>query len=120
MSLDPVSALLDAGKMIVSRIWPDPEQQAIEQRKLAELAQKGDLAELTAHIGLLTGQMDINKIEASSKSMFVAGWRPFVGWVCGFGVAWNFVIQPLLSWISFLFDFDLSGAPKLDIGDLMT
>lgn len=120
MTFDPISAVLDIGKMAISRIWPDPERQAAAQLKLSELAASGDIAKLNAEVQLLIGQMDINKIEASSKSLFVSGWRPFVGWVCGFGVAWNFVIQPLISWIAFLFDVDLMGAPRLDISDLMT
>ena len=120
MSFDPISAALDIGKMAISRIWPDPAQQADAHLKLAKLAQGGDLAGLQAEVQLLLGQMDINKIEAANKSLFVSGWRPFVGWVCGFGIAWNFIFQPLISWIAFLFDVDLKGAPQLDISDLMT
>jgi len=120
MSFDPISAALDIGKMAISRIWPDPAQQADAQLKLSKLAQDGDLAGLQAEVQLLLGQMDINKIEAASKSLFVSGWRPFIGWVCGFGIAWNFIFQPLISWIAFLFDVDLKGAPQLDISDLMT
>ena len=119
MSFDPISAALDVGKMAISRIWPDPTQQAEAQLKLSTLAQNGDLAGLNAEVKLLLGQMEINKIEAASKSVFVAGWRPFLGWVCGFGVAWHFILQPLISWISFLFDVDLKNAPQLDIGDLV-
>jgi|TARA_R110000823_G_scaffold231180_1_gene357911 hypothetical protein len=120
MSFDPISAALDIGKMAISRIWPDPAQQADAQLKLAKLAQDGNLAGLQAEVQLLVGQMSINKVEAASKSLFVSGWRPFVGWVCGFGIAWNFILQPLISWIAFLFDVDLKGAPQLDISDLMT
>tara|TARA_R110000850_G_C9639165_1_gene433088 strand:- start:40 stop:480 length:441 start_codon:yes stop_codon:yes gene_type:complete len=120
MSFDPISAALDIGKMAISRIWPDPAQQADAQLKLAKLAQDGNLAGLQAEVQLLVGQMSINKVEAASKSLFVSGWRPFVGWVCGFGIAWNFILQPLISWMAFLFDVDLKGAPQLDISDLMT
>lgn len=44
-------------------------------------------------------QAEINKIEAAHRSVFVAGWRPFIGWVCGLGFAWAFIIQPLLGWV---------------------
>lgn len=44
-------------------------------------------------------QAEINKIEASHRSVFVAGWRPFIGWVCGMGFFWAFIIQPLVIWI---------------------
>lgn len=100
MSIDPISALLDVGMMAINRIWPDPTKQAEEQRRLAELAQKGDLAELSAHVKLLSGQLEINKAEASHSSVFVAGWRPFVGWVCGFSLAYVAVIEPLMRFIA--------------------
>jgi hypothetical protein len=44
-------------------------------------------------------QAEINKIEAAHRSLFVAGWRPFIGWVCGFGFLWAFLGQPLFEWI---------------------
>ena len=43
-------------------------------------------------------QAAINKIEAGHRSIFVAGWRPFIGWTCGAGLAFAFVISPLLAW----------------------
>ena len=42
-------------------------------------------------------QAEINKIEASHKSVFVAGWRPFIGWVCGLGLLFAFIIGPLMA-----------------------
>jgi len=100
MSLDPITALFDVGMTVIKRVWPDPQQQAIEERKLLELKQSGDLAELNAHIKLLTGQLEINKIEASHKSIFVAGWRSFVGWVCGFALAYAAILEPLMRFIA--------------------
>tara|TARA_X000001382_G_scaffold1930_1_gene2330 strand:+ start:7933 stop:8319 length:387 start_codon:yes stop_codon:yes gene_type:complete len=44
---------------------------------------------------LAKGQLEVNKVEAASKSMFVAGWRPFIGWVCGIGFLSNFIIIPM-------------------------
>ena len=98
MSFDPISAIFDVGKTIIEKIWPDPVKQAEEIRKLAELSQKGDLAELNAHVQLLTGQMRINEKEAEHKSIFVAGWRPFVGWVGGIALGYQFILYPLMLW----------------------
>jgi len=98
MSIDPVTAILSTGKWAIERIWPDPVKQAEEQRKLAELAQNGDLAQLDAHVKLMLGQLEVNKSEAQHKSIFVAGWRPFIGWVGGLALAYQFVIYPLLIW----------------------
>jgi len=49
--------------------------------------------------GLRTGQMETNKVEASHKSIFVAGWRPFIGWVGGFALGYKFLFYPMLGWI---------------------
>jgi len=77
---------------------------------------------MTAMTSLVQGQLAINQKEAEHASIFVAGWRPAIGWICGAGLAWNFIIQPLISWGAFLVPGapDLSGAPQLDVGELMT
>ena len=43
-------------------------------------------------------QVEVNKIEAAHSSVFVAGWRPSIGWVCAAGLAWAFVLAPIASW----------------------
>jgi hypothetical protein len=101
MTLDPISAALELGTSVINKIWPDPVKQAEEQRKLQELAQKGSLEELNAEIKLLISQVDLNKVEAAHKSIFVAGWRPFVGWVCGLGLLYNVILAPFLDiWLT--------------------
>lgn len=47
-------------------------------------------------------QVELNKIEAGHRSIFVAGWRPFIGWVCGFALAWHFILFDILSWITLM------------------
>jgi len=44
-------------------------------------------------------QVEINKVEAASQNMFVAGWRPFVGWTCGVALLYHFLLLPLLHFI---------------------
>jgi hypothetical protein len=101
MALDPISAAIELGTSVINKLWPDPVKQAEEQRKLQELAQKGDLAQLNAEIQLLIAQIDLNKVEAAHKSIFVAGWRPFIGWVCGLGLMYNVIAAPFLSiWLT--------------------
>ena len=99
MSFDPLSAAFDVGKTIIEKIWPDPVAQAKEIRLLEELRQTGNLAQLNARVAILTGQMGINAKEAEHKSVFVAGWRPFVGWVGGFALAYQFILYPLMLWV---------------------
>ena len=105
MSFDPLTAALDVGKTLIEKIWPDPVKQSQEIRKLQELHQKGDLAILNAEVQLLLGQINVNKTEANHKSIFVAGWRPFVGWVCGFGLLYASVIEPLMRFIATVNDY---------------
>jgi len=75
---------------------------------------------LTATMGLVQGQLQINLKEAGHASIFVAGWRPFIGWTCGVALGWSFVLAPFVSWIGFMAGADLTGMPELDIGPLMT
>ena len=53
------------------------------------------LAQKQAHESAM-GQLEVNKVEAAHKSLFVAGWRPFVGWVAGIGLAYNVIIAQIL------------------------
>jgi hypothetical protein len=111
MSLDPVTALLDIGSKVIDRLWPDPTQAAAAKLELFKLQQSGELAQMT-------GQLEINKVEAASTSLFTSGWRPAIGWVCGAGFACQFVIGPLASWGSRLVGHPVD-LPPLDVGAMM-
>lgn len=99
MAFDPITAALSVGTTLIEKIWPDPVKQQQEIRKLQELAQNGDLAQLNAQVQLLTGQMAINAKEAEHKSIFVAGWRPAVGWVGAVALGYQFILYPMLLWV---------------------
>jgi len=99
MDLNPFSSIIELGQSVIERIWPDANTRAIEMRKLKELEQKGDLAELQAHVQRMVGQLGVNKVEASHPSIFVAGWRPFIGWVGGLSLAYAGILHPLLAWL---------------------
>jgi hypothetical protein len=64
-------------------------------------------------------QIELNKIEAGHRTMFVAGWRPFIGWICGLGLGSHFIMFPFMEWGTALFGNKIA-APALDIGTLMT
>jgi hypothetical protein len=98
-------------------ILPDPQKAMEAKTKLAELAQKGELAVLDADVKLAVGQMEINKEEAKSASLFVSGWRPAVGWTCVAGLVYTFVAMPILSWLSI--NFGIIAPPVVDGGTLM-
>lgn len=67
----------------------------------------------------LQAQMDVNKQEAASSKMFVAGWRPFIGWVCGTGLLIQFMVNPIFTWIAALAKHPVVF-PSLDLGTLIT
>lgn len=63
-------------------------------------------------------QTEINKIEAGHKSIFIAGWRPFIGWVCGIALAFNFLLNPMIIWITQIFKIQIQSPPVLDMSQL--
>lgn len=93
MALDPISAALDLGGKLIDRLWPNPEEAAKAKLELLKLEREGDLAAMVA-------QTDINKIEAQSTHLFVSGWRPFIGWVCGASLIYAALIEPLARFIA--------------------
>ena len=95
MAHDPVTAALDIGGKLIDRLWPDPAQRDAAKVKLLEMQQTGELAKLTAETDLAKGQLAVNAEEAKSSNLFVAGWRPFVGWMCGAGLCYAAILEPL-------------------------
>ncbi len=75
---------------------------------------------LNAMVGLVQGQLAINQKEAEHGSLFVAGWRPAIGWICGSALGWNYIVQPIMSWAIFISGGDLADAPRLDTAELTT
>ena len=70
-----------------------------ERLKLRLEEKKLDIEEKKIDASLIKGQQEINKQEATHKSVFVAGWRPFVGWVCGFALFYHYIFYHLIVWI---------------------
>ena len=101
---DPVSTLLDIGGKVIDRIWPDPAQASAAKFELFKLQQSGELTQMA-------GQMQINVEEAKSPSVFVSGWRPFIGWVCGVSCAWNWIGLSVAKVIAELLHSQITMAP---------
>lgn len=80
---------------------PAAREKARMEFELQIKAQEMEFFKLMAEAD--KGQVEINKIEAANPSIFVSGWRPFVGWVCGVGFAWATVVQPVLVFTAALF-----------------
>ena len=69
-------------------------------------------------------QAEINKIEAAHPALFVSGWRPYIGWVCGAGLTYAWVLKPILNWILLIVvsitGTDIPALPSISITELLT
>ena len=105
--MDPITAILGIGNKLIDHFFPDANQAAAAKLRLLEMQQNGDLQ-------VMASQMDINKIEASNSSIFVSGWRPFIGWVCGISLAYAAILEPVSRFIASVM-FKYNGAfPVID------
>lgn len=104
MTLDPVTAVADLAKTTVNAIWPDKTES--------------EKAKLAAAVTLVQGQMAINQTEAANPSLFVSGWRPFIGWVCGGGCAWNWIGLPIIKAVVVFLGYKLAVSPA-DLSEMM-
>ena len=67
---------------------------------------------------LMLGQIQTNQQEAKHKSIFVAGWRPFIGWVGGSALAYKYILNPFLNWILIIAGTKVPELPSVDITEL--
>ena len=104
--IGPISGLLD-------KFVEDKDQKAALAHELATMSDRHAQE-------LAKGQLEINKAEAASTSVFKGGWRPFIGWTCGAAFAYHFVLQPLLLFCVALFGLDIPALPQFDMSSLMT
>lgn len=103
MDITGIGSVADLIKDGIDKIWPDKSEQERAQAALLMAA--------------LQGQLDTNKAEAANPSVFVAGWRPFVGWVCGGGFAVS-ALGPLLEWVASLVGHPVKF-PSIDLSVMM-
>jgi hypothetical protein len=94
-----IAPILEIGKGIINRLFPDPAQAAAAQLELLRMQQNGDLAQLAADTDLAKLQIQTNIAEAAGN-WFTAGWRPCIGWVCGAGLAYAALIEPFARFIA--------------------
>lgn len=95
----PLTTLLSVGERLIEHFFPDQEQKDKARSQLVELIQSSDLA-----------QNQVNAVEAGNRNLFVAGWRPFIGWVCAAALVYQFLARPLI----IIFAPPGTPAPELD------
>jgi hypothetical protein len=107
-----ISLLIPAVTSLLDKFIPDADERQKLAHEIATMSQK--MAHESAMI-----QVEVNKEEAKHRSSFVAGWRPFIGWTCGFALAYHFILQPMLTLV-----LNISGItvdlPEFDMSSLMT
>lgn len=99
-----IGAVSELAQTVIGKIWPDKSEAEKQQ--------------LAAAVMIVQGQLDTNKIEAANPSVFVSGWRPFIGWVCGGACAWNWIGLKIALFGAAYFGHDLHLAPA-DISEMM-
>jgi hypothetical protein len=104
--IGPITGLLD-------KFIEDKDQKALLAHEVATMAQR-HAQELTI------AQIEVNKTEAQSRNIFVAGWRPFVGWTCGIALAWHFVGLPVTLFLTSMFQVETPPLPEFEMESLMT
>ena len=104
--IGPVTGLLD-------KFIPDADERARLAHEIATMSERHAQE-------LAKGQLEVNRAEAAHKSLFVAGWRPFVGWTCGIALAWHFVGQPLVVFGVALAGVGTPELPTFEMESLLT
>ena len=104
--IGPVTGLLD-------KFIEDKDQKNALAHEIATMAEK------QAH-EIALAQIEVNKIEAQSPSLFKSGWRPFLGWVCAAAFAYHFRMQPLVVFGLAYGGYDPIDLPEFDMGSMMT
>jgi hypothetical protein len=110
MSITGIGEIANLASSIVSKIWPDASQAQKDALTL-------ELAQMQAQTAADAAQTSVDQAEAGNTSVFVAGWRPFIGWVCGSAFAWTFIVAPMVTYGAALAGHPLS-LPALDLSQL--
>lgn len=109
--MDPVTILLGIGSKVIDKIFPDETQANVAKMELMKMQMSGELAQMA-------GQLKINEVEAANPSVFVSGWRPFIGWVCGMACAWNWIGLPIAVALSAFLGKEL-GLKPADLTEML-
>ena len=96
---------------VLDRFFPDKEK--------AEQAKREIESRFTDHLAKIDlAQLEVNKEEAKSRNVFIAGWRPFIGWTCGLALCWTYILQPIAQFV-LAQTGHLIDLPGLDMSTMM-
>ena len=106
----PVLSILEIGAKLLDKVIPDKDAREKAQAELLKAANSQDFQ-------LSLAQIRVNEEEAKSENIFKSGWRPAIGWICVFGLAYNFVIYNILLW--FINIYQLNVTPPALLSDIL-
>ena len=113
MALPFLSSLIEPVTGLLDKFVEDKDQKAKLAHEISTMADRHAQQ-------LALAQIEVNKAEAASNSIWKGGWRPFVGWVCGTAFAYHFVVQPLAIFGLAAYGIEVPPLPDFDMGQLMT
>lgn len=119
-----IDDIINTGLKIIDKVLPNQQAKDEAKLKLLELQQNGEikmeefaLERDKLDTQLAQGQIDINKIEAQSESLFKSGWRPSIGWICATSFLFDFIIFPIFNGIFGKYGLKI---PQLDSATLIS
>ena len=108
-----VSSLIGPVTGILDKVIEDKDQKAKLAHELATMADNFSNEQPLA-------QIEVNKAEAASGSLFKGGWRPFIGWVCGVAFCYHFVVQPIIIFVVAIVGVNIPDLPEFQMNTLLT
>lgn len=119
MDITGIGSILDIGSKIIDRVWPDPAQRDAAKLELLKMQQAGEFKEMDQAFELARAQVGVNAVEAASADPFTSRWRPFIGWVCGIGCAWNWIGLPVALFLMAALGKPVTGLHPADLSEMM-
>lgn len=114
--------ILDVLAPIISKVLdfiPDPQKKAEAQLKLQQELDANSQAILSALTAVDTKQAETNTEEAKSTNLFIAGWRPAIGWICGAAFGWAYILQPAVTFIAAAVGHPIKDLPVINLSEMM-
>jgi hypothetical protein len=115
-----LGSIFDFGSKVIDKIFPDKTKADEAKAALVTLQANGELAGLQNEFNIAIQQIAVNLQDSKSDKWWQAGWRPFIGWVCGLALFYNYIGMPFLIFLAKIFKPDFPQMPVLDIATLMT
>ena len=116
--MDPLllGSIFNIGRSILDRVFPDPQARAAAELELLKAQQEGAFREMDAELQRSLAQTNINAVEAANTSLFVAGWRPAVGWIGVLALGYQYLVRPIVPWLLQSTGHPVPELPGLDGG----